>query len=221
MCRKSVGVLHTQDGSRDAAYRAADDLYWRCYQPKFTWLPDSTICCLLPEADELSVRTVAAELLGSSKVTCYLEESDSWTEGVWVSPCGGLIAGQSGRSLLVLTAPGCSTHLQLAFNTFPAFAAAAAAPEGFDTCLKKLFWAPDSASILCWALGVEHMALCSLPGRCWLQVSNPLLRDPAAKVFAWAPQGLLCKLDGSAVLLDSTSAAVIHFSPSTGWQHAA
>ena len=210
---KYASVLLTQDGSSDDAYEGADDVYWECYQPKFTWLPDSTICCLIPEDDELSLRTASAELISSAKVTCFIEETESWTEGVWVSPCGGLIAGQSGSSLLVLAAPSCSTHLQLALDTCAVFAAAAAAPEGYETCLKRLLWAPDSTAILCWAEQVKHLALCSLASRSWVQVSNSLLQPPAASVLSWSPQGLVCRAGGAAVVLDPTSQAVQHLGP--------
>ena len=180
-------------------YEADEDFYcsWSQRQPQFSWMPNSTICCFLPDEDEVSVRTASGLVLGSTEASFHPGDED-WgyhdlTNGVCGSPCGAFIAGQSRQSFVILTVPDCCTHLELELS--------------YST-LQHVIWSPDSASVLCYVGGHEKFALCSLAGRCWVEVRNTMLRQPSVRVLAWGPQGLLCKAGDAPVLLDPLSAAV-------------
>ena len=200
----------------------SDDFEGRYHASKASncaWLPDSTICCSKPGKSQVRVCTPQGKLLGSAAMHFELWPAHdnfrqlesyhpSGLRAAVPSPCGSFLAVQSQQSLLLLAAPSCSVHLELAL------ASSGLSSDEDGVSVEGAWWCPKGQRIL--LLGTAgSAATCSLPGRSWQQVCGPQLPRSSETVLGCTMSGVLVRLPaakeeqpGNLAVLEPAEAAV-------------
>ena len=226
---RSVATLHSgpyeglmdeglMDDAEEAGYLQAGsaiaDLFHRLLNgPTCFFLPDSTLCASEPQIDRVRVCSLQGDTLGSATVHFEispdpaahpLEGGPTELQAVVPSPCGSFLAAQSHQSLLVLSTPSCSKHMELALSSCGLRCTDDRSMLGVGPITTKavleLWWSADSQSILLRGTS-GSLVVCSVPrlgvgGGSWQQVRSPELPRVNFHVHGWLTCGVLVTLPG-------------------------